>query len=82
MNCSICQQKLEESRIEGLMFLGVPEREWKCVLCSEQNTKKTKMIYTGFTGSGAMFVDSVSQISGIEKEPNDYNDLQVEDNEE
>lgn len=80
MFCSICNSPLDILRLEGLNFLGIDEKEYSCLKCAELITKKKLGIYTGFVGASGMFLtDSISQVSGIEREPDNYD---LENNEE
>jgi len=81
MNCIICQNLLSEDRVNGLRLLGKLENEFICYNCSIQYTHPIKMIFSGTHNvSGQIFVDSLSQKSGIEREPE--NDLEVDNDED
>lgn len=67
--CSICNNEIDEARLEGLKFLEITDpKRMTCLKCAEQLITKTKGIWAGESGaSPLLLVNSVSNKDGIER---------------
>lgn len=65
--CVVCSAIIDGDRLNALInVLNLPPEQWKCKTCSEEQTKKVKGIYTGFSGASNMiFTDNVGSQTGI-----------------